>query len=194
MIYGRFEIKTEIWSLRDHLKSFEFLELLCLVKVTKTHTQSGLQSSFLSNGLHFPSLARTFCLRHFSLYLYFLTPIFIATDIISTSFNFDPDLTNFSSPVLHHPLFWLYSPNFSILPLPKCLSSPTPPPWAYSLPLGCLPWSLNLYNFITPSGKPESLHLSHINCLSVSCPRLCPPSEQELCYLLLPSQCLKSVP
>lgn len=77
MTYGRFEIKTEIWSLRDLLKSFEFLELLYLVKVTKTHTQSGLQSSFLSNGLHFPSPARMFCLQHFCLYLYFFTPFLL---------------------------------------------------------------------------------------------------------------------
>lgn len=54
---GRFEI----WSLRDHLKSFGFLELLHLVKVTETHVQSGLQSSsqgFLNNGLPFPILSQ----------------------------------------------------------------------------------------------------------------------------------------
>lgn len=102
-------------SLRGHLKSVGFLELLHLVKVTQTHTQAGLQPSsqgFLRSDLHFPFPARTFYLQRLSLYLYFLTLIFIAIGIISTSFNFDPELTYFSSPFLHPPLSGSLLPQF----------------------------------------------------------------------------------
>ena len=86
---------VEIWSLRDLLNSFGLLELLCLVKVTQTHTQPGLQSSsqgFLSHGLHFPFPAIIFYLQSLILYLYFLPPFLLPLVLFQHHLNFDPYL------------------------------------------------------------------------------------------------------
>lgn len=92
-----------------------------------------------------------------SLFVFF-TPIFIATGVISTSFKFWSLSCTLPS---------ADSPDFPILSLPKCLSTPAPlrglllPSTALSAPPpGCLPCFLCQYQFITPSGKPGSLCLS----------------------------------
>ena len=159
--HGIVEIGMEIWSLRDHLKSLGLLELLCLVKVTQTHTQSGLQSSsqgFLSHGLHFPLQARIFYLQSLILYLYFLPPFLLPLVLFQHSFKFWSLSCTLPS---------ADSPDFPILSLPRCLSTRTPlrglllPSTALSAPPpGCLPCFLCRYPFITPSGKPGSLCLS----------------------------------
>lgn len=196
---GRFEIRTVIWSLRDHFKSFGFSESLHLVKLTKTHARSGFQSSsqgFLSNGSHFPLPARTFYLQCLSLYLYFLTPIFIATGIISTSFYFDLGLTYFSSLCLHFPSY------NSLLPQFFHSISPQRPLLTHSSTLGLL-LSTRMFALLLES---VSFHLTFreawlvafiahklFTCLSIclftSFPRWCTPSEQEL-YI---HSCLPSV-
>lgn len=117
--HGIVEIGTEIWSLRDHLKSLRLLELLCLVKVTQTHTQSGLQSSsqgVLSHGLHFPLQARIFYLQSLILYLYFLPPFLLPLVLFQHHLNFDPYLV--PSPLLTPQISPFYlCPNASPLPL-----------------------------------------------------------------------------
>lgn len=117
--HGIVEIGMEIWSLRDHLKSLGLLELLCLVKVTQTHTQSGLQPSsqgFLSHGLHFPLQARIFYLQSLILYLYFLPPFLLPLVLFQHHLNFDLYLV--PSPLLTAQISPFYlCPDGSPLPL-----------------------------------------------------------------------------
>lgn len=102
-----------------------------------------------------------------SLSVFFSPPILLLRVLFQHHLIFDPDLTYFSHPILHPPLFLApqisrLSLSLNAFPLLLLHAGLSPPEGcSVSTSLGCLPDSLSLYHFITPSGKPEPLHLSH---------------------------------